>query len=386
LSAGPAGQWPGPRASVVVGEPLMGGARQQKKAGKKSKSKPVQQRAGGPAAARSGPGRDSSGEETRPAQAQAETENKPLSLAENVEVFETALKDKKISPQEFKDVRAELERLHELEQQQIRANLRKQELAQQPMDPDEPEPETEAAPGVAAGDRVRIRGLSGALEHNGKTGVVVSFDDAKGRFCVRLDDPQATKPLGLRLGNLAPVVDLQPDEADPVSEQAKGGAVDFDGSFDDMLQSLKEAEGLGPEEIAQQEAAERAAMDRIAADEDLQSAHEAHARLWAKVDNLVPTRDEWHMKLTALETDSERLVEDSALSKGAGRKPGQTSGHGKAGLTFHAKARALRLCEKRLTKLNLDITEHTRAILALEAQYPIVSKRNVRLPSQPPLG
>jgi hypothetical protein len=50
--------------------------------------------------------------------------------------------------------------------------------------------------------------------------------------------------------------------------------------------------------------------------------------------------------------------------------PGQ-GGH------YRAKARSLRLCEKRLTRVNLEYTECAREIMALEEKYPIVSSRKV---------
>ena len=55
----------------------------------------------------------------------------------------------------------------------------------------------------AVGDKVTIHGLTGAPEHNGKAGVVLSFNAKKGRYQVEIE--LLPKPLGLKPGNLTKV-------------------------------------------------------------------------------------------------------------------------------------------------------------------------------------
>lgn len=55
-----------------------------------------------------------------------------------------------------------------------------------------------------AGTKVAIQGLVGAAQHNGKTGTLLSFDSAKGRFTVALDGGGGGTPqLAVKPGNVA---------------------------------------------------------------------------------------------------------------------------------------------------------------------------------------
>ena len=54
-----------------------------------------------------------------------------------------------------------------------------------------------------AGTKVAIRGLIGAAQHNGKTGTLLSFDPAKGRFTVALGGGGGTPQLAVKPGNVA---------------------------------------------------------------------------------------------------------------------------------------------------------------------------------------
>ena len=65
----------------------------------------------------------------------------------------------------------------------------------------EEQEETPAASFVV-GDTVKIHGLTGAAQHNGKTGVVQSFDATKGRYAVALTNGKK-KPLAIKPINLA---------------------------------------------------------------------------------------------------------------------------------------------------------------------------------------
>ena len=50
----------------------------------------------------------------------------------------------------------------------------------------EPEPQPQPGLGFGKGDLVLIHGLTGAPQHNGKTGTVLSFAEATGRYRVQL--------------------------------------------------------------------------------------------------------------------------------------------------------------------------------------------------------
>lgn len=54
-------------------------------------------------------------------------------------------------------------------------------------------------PQFKKGDRVSVKGLKGAPQHNGKAGTILRFNEAKGRYEVELD---GGKPLALRPANL----------------------------------------------------------------------------------------------------------------------------------------------------------------------------------------
>jgi|EP01046_Picozoa_sp_COSAG06_P037212 hypothetical protein len=258
----------------------------------------------------------------------------------------------------------------------------------------EPEPQPQPGLGFGKGDLVLIHGLTGAPQHNGKTGTVLSFAEATGRYRVQLHGEPDTKPLGLKPANLTLEDD---DDADPHPEDgldidsvstlrpAKPLRVDDEPlSFEDILRQEKEAEKMDPAELkrrAEEEAAaaRAEAADREAAD-DRRRAREAHAELWAKVDVLTPTRDQWHVKWQALEAEGEKAVLDSTIAEADAPilKPGNTSNKRRNGGNKHiTMSRSLRACEKRLTETNHKIAEYTREILRLEERYSIHSQRRV---------
>ncbi|CAK0852086.1 unnamed protein product [Prorocentrum cordatum] len=69
------------------------------------------------------------------------------------------------------------------------------------------------APGeLPAGLRVRIRGLTGAAEHNGVEGVIKGYSREKGRYVVDLDD--GDRSLSLRAANLLQLLPLRVRAAD----------------------------------------------------------------------------------------------------------------------------------------------------------------------------
>jgi hypothetical protein len=190
-------------------------------------------------------------------------------------------------------------------------HAKQQQQHQQPAAELEPEPEPDPPESgvIAVGDRVRIHGLSAAPQHNGKTGLVKSWDDATGRFRIQLDSgsgaegaaqtaaaaaaaapthSRQNKPLGLRPANITRITaapratrlaphrapNLQPDEPDELggtdmmqiaSSLAGGGGDEGQPlSFDEMLSSMKaeaaeEAVEPGSEEaVARRQAAEDA--------------------------------------------------------------------------------------------------------------------------------
>ena len=65
------------------------------------------------------------------------------------------------------------------------------------------EEEKAAAATFEVGDTVEIHGLTGAAHHNGKTGVVRSFDAVKGRYAVALTNGGGKKPLAIKPANLS---------------------------------------------------------------------------------------------------------------------------------------------------------------------------------------
>ena len=77
-------------------------------------------------------------------------------------------------------------------------------LQAKPKEKKEKKQKEQEAPAASfvVGDTVEIHGLTGAAQHNGKTGVVKSFDEAKGRYAVALTTG-GKKPLAIKPANLA---------------------------------------------------------------------------------------------------------------------------------------------------------------------------------------
>ena len=79
---------------------------------------------------------------------------------------------------------------------------------------------------LGLGTAVAVHGLQGAPQHNGKRGVVVGGPDAKtGRYAVQIDGETKDKALGLKLANLelAELADARTAEAGEGSSKPAGG-------------------------------------------------------------------------------------------------------------------------------------------------------------------
>ena len=69
----------------------------------------------------------------------------------------------------------------------------------------------DSKPKFTPGDTVEISGLQGAKQWNGKAGMVVSYDEERGRYAVQM--PGQRQPLAVKPGNLS-MVDVRVASAD----------------------------------------------------------------------------------------------------------------------------------------------------------------------------
>ena len=79
---------------------------------------------------------------------------------------------------------------------------------------------------LGMGTAVAVHGLQGAPQHNGKRGVVVSgLDPKSGRYAVQIDGETKDKALGLKLANLelAELADVRTAEAGDRAGAVEGG-------------------------------------------------------------------------------------------------------------------------------------------------------------------
>jgi nucleoredoxin len=86
---------------------------------------------------------------------------------------------------------------------------------------------------LGLGAAVAVHGLQGAPQHNGKRGVVVSGPDPKsGRYAVQIDGETKDKALGLKLANLqlAEMADERAVEAGETAGAVEGGVTAGSGS------------------------------------------------------------------------------------------------------------------------------------------------------------
>ena len=123
-------------------------------------------------------------------------------------------------------------------------------LQAKPKEKKEKKQKEQEAPAASfvVGDTVEIHGLTGAAQHNGKTGVVQGFDEAKGRYAVALTTG-GKKPLAIKPANLAKHKPPQEEESDgAVAGEANGyGTVAVDLAAEHKkIQEMKK-QGLNPD-------------------------------------------------------------------------------------------------------------------------------------------
>lgn len=124
-------------------------------------------------------------------------------------------------------------------------------------------------PHYRPGDRVRLHGLLAAPALNGRLGTVQLFDNAKGRYGVRLSDAATgSAPLLVRPSNMEAVFDAAYNAAAAVELAAKGGEAGRKERLSELVRQSATQHAL-KEEGSSHAAAVAAASSRAELDEDV---------------------------------------------------------------------------------------------------------------------